>query len=428
MTNIITRNLQRARTYAGLLRQTAGQVAQINEAVRQVDRRISAIHDRIDAIPGSPGRQPEEGLVLPSTEIAAHGGEDSFRIPKFWEPNFWEPTVQIALRDYCRPGDVVFDVGANAGGLSLIMSRHVGPRGVVCSFEASPRIIDKTHYNLVNGGCTNVYLSYRAVYHTSHELVTMYPGTHLNDSIYNDYGAEGGASYEVETLALDDFVAASGLMPSFIKMDIEGAEYDALKGAANILKDGKPGLILEQSPGDMRCHELLTEAGYVAIDLGNYRHIKSAADFDEGVGITNILFIHKDKAAADPYVNASAPVEVMHLSPEAFTRQPNGSLSLTEHVELPRGRYLCKAHFTAAGTDNEIFAGIDSNRGRLFRYHTYTQLMAANYTDWVFSLRSTSKVTPYIQFLNGKDDTFDWKGATLYRFESFDSITPPVLF
>src|ERR1043165_259465 len=31
-------------------------------------------------------------------------------IPKFWEKNYWEPTVQFPIRDYCRPGDVVFDV------------------------------------------------------------------------------------------------------------------------------------------------------------------------------------------------------------------------------------------------------------------------------------------------------------------------------
>ncbi len=358
----------------------------------------------------------------------SHAAPDSFQIPKFWEPNFWEQTVQIALRDYCRPGDVVFDVGANAGALTMIMSRHVGPRGIVCSFEASPRIINKTHYNIVQGGLNNVQLFYRAVYHTSHQVVTLYPGTHLNDSIYNDYGAEGGASYRVETIALDDFVAESGLMPKFIKMDIEGAEYDALKGAAGILAMGRPGLILEQSPSDMRCFDLLVEAGYLAVDLSNYRRINSAADFDEGVGITNILFIHKDKAAADPYVNASAPVKVVHLPAEAFNIAPNGDVSLINHIDLPPGRYTCKAEFTADGTDNEIFAGVSSERGLLLRNHTYTKLMSDSYRDWVFALRADSKVTPYIQFASGSDKTLKWNGATIYRYPSFDAIKPPVMF
>lgn len=61
----------------------------------------------------------------------------------WWKPIFGEPTSDLAIRDYCRPGDVVFDVGSNAGGLALMMSRLVGPRGIVLAFEASPRIIDK---------------------------------------------------------------------------------------------------------------------------------------------------------------------------------------------------------------------------------------------------------------------------------------------
>jgi hypothetical protein len=69
----------------------------------------------------------------------------SFPLPNWWERSFWEPTVALAIRDHCRPGDVVFDVGANAGALSLLMSRLVGPRGIVCAFEASPLIVDKTH-------------------------------------------------------------------------------------------------------------------------------------------------------------------------------------------------------------------------------------------------------------------------------------------
>lgn len=63
----------------------------------------------------------------------------------------------------------------------------------------------------------------------------------------------------------------------------------------------------------MRCHELLTAADYIAIDVGDYCRITSASDFPPGGGITNILFIHKGRASNDPYVNASAPVEVVRL-------------------------------------------------------------------------------------------------------------------
>ena len=50
----------------------------------------------------------------------------------------------------------VFDVGANAGALSVLMSRLVGLRGIVCSFEASRRIVDKTQHNLVANAATRI--------------------------------------------------------------------------------------------------------------------------------------------------------------------------------------------------------------------------------------------------------------------------------
>ena len=421
--------LKRLKYYAGLIYKTANQMDDVANQIKHVKSRVEEIHQYVD---NNTSTKTKFDKDLPETPMRhddnPHVNPDSFPIPKFWEPNYWEPTVQVALRDYCRPGDVVFDVGANAGALSLAMSRHVGPRGIVCAFEASPRIIDKTNYNLVNAGCNNVFLYHRAIYHTSYEYVTLYPGTHLNDSIYDTYCAEGEPTYEVETITLDDFVDASGLMPSFIKMDIEGAEFDALQGSTSILKNGKPGLILEQTPNDMRCYELLTKAGYLAINLANYKHIKSAEDLDKDVSVLNVLFIHKDKAEKDPYLNAGEPVEVAKLPKEAFVQKENGDISLDEKVELPPGRYICMALFSAKGTDNEIFAGIDTERGREMRYHTNTKLMVDSYRSWVFSLKNTCKITPYIQFISGKDETLDWQGAVIYRYDNFNSVTPPVIF
>ena len=407
-----------------------------------MDGKLGEIANLIRQLPQRPGGTSAAGglvqnvLDIPPSSIESnssgttpmHEAANSFPIAQFWEPSFWEAMVQIALRDYCKPGDIAFDVGANAGALAAIMSRHVGPRGIVCAFEASPRIINKTHYNLVQGGYTNVSLYYRAVYHTSNEVVTLYPGDHLNDSIYNDLGAEGGASYRVETLALDDFVTATGLMPRIIKMDIEGAELDALKGATRILAEGKPLLILEQSPSDMSCHELLAKAGYVAVDLSNYRRIRSAADFDAGISIANILFIHESQAADDRYYNAGEPVEIARLTPDMFAMAPGGNLSLKKPLDLPAGRYVCRTEFTASGRDNEIFAGIDTDRGRVQRYHTYTALMAETYRDWAFNLRVAGQVTPYIEFIRGNDPSFRWNGATIYRYAGFDGMQPPVVF
>jgi hypothetical protein len=95
----------------------------------------------------------------------------------------------------------------------------VWPKGIVCAFEAIPRIVDKTQRNLVLSGCNNVQLFHNAVYHTSGQTVKIYLGDHLNDSIYQEYGEDSAS--EVKTLALDDFIAHTQLVPNLLKMDKE---------------------------------------------------------------------------------------------------------------------------------------------------------------------------------------------------------------
>ena len=347
-------------------------------------------------------------------------------IPRFWERNFWEPTVQFPLRDYCRPGDVVFDVGANAGGLTMLMSRLVGPRGIVCAFEASPRIVGITQHNLVDAGCTNVALYHRAVFHTSHQTVAIHAGSHLNDSIYPVETSKGTDFKLVETLALDDFVEATGLVPKLIKMDIEGAEFDALQGMKRLLSGAKPILILEQTPSDMRCHAFLGERGYVAVDLANYRRIRSPADFETGAAVVNMLYVHASQSG-DPYLDERKPEVALRIPAADFVRSDNGGYEIAKPATLPAGRYMCRADFSASGADNEVFGGVEVDGNVAVRYHTYTRFLANSYRDWVFTLRKPALVAPYLRFLKGKDDTLQWRGVEVLSFPQFARLAPPVV-
>ncbi len=345
----------------------------------------------------------------------------TFPLPNWWEPSFWEHTVALAIRDHCRPGDVVFDVGANAGALALLMSRLVGPRGIVCAFEASPRIIDKTHYNLVKAGCHNVTLLHRAVWHTTGELLNIAAGTHLNDRI-----ATAPTGMSVRSVALDDFAAAGDFRPSFIKMDIEGAEFDALRGMPRLLREVRPVLALEQSPADMRCRELLAEAGYLALDLASYAPITSAEDFRPGTDVANVLFAPRETAAGNRYFSGGAPESIAALRAGDFA-VANGDISLRTPFMLPPGRYIVRAEFTAEGTDNEVFAGVEADGAVIFRYHTFTRFMAQSYRDWVIQLDRPSHISPYLRFVRGSDSSLQWNGVTIERLPAFAAWVAPVI-
>ncbi|MGK7899519.1 MAG: FkbM family methyltransferase [Xenococcus sp. (in: cyanobacteria)] len=345
-----------------------------------------------------------------------------YGISPWYEGNFWDPPVPLAIRDLCRPGDVVFDVGANFGGLSTVMSRMVGPKGVVCSFEASPRIVDKCQRNIVLSGCSNVQLFHAAVYYRSYSKVPIYLGSHLNDSIYAEQST-GTQGYEVSTIALDDFVNHTQLIPNLVKMDIEGAEFDAIKGMSKTIESAKPHLILETQPEDTRCLDFLLEKGYISIDLNTYQIIENAQDYPPGVGIRNNLYIHQDRLSEVAYNPPFRFLEVTTLDASDFYSKESGSIGLKNPLILDKGRYLIDVVFTAQGTDNDLTCGVKIGDKSIFRYHAYSNLLASSYRDWVIHLSETSKIDLYFDFLRETfDDTLSVKGAKITEIKDFKDL------
>ncbi|BFM39501.1 FkbM family methyltransferase [Synechocystis sp. LKSZ1] len=345
-----------------------------------------------------------------------------YGIAPWYQENLWEPPVQIALRDLCKPGDVVFDVGANFAGLTTVMSRMVGPRGVVCAFEASPRIVDKTQRNLVLSGCHNVQLFHQAVYHTSGQTVKIYLGSHLNDSIYSEHGQ--GSAYEVKTIALDDFVGHTQLAPNLVKMDIEGAEFDALQGFEVTLKAAKPHLILETQRDDRRCLDFLRQLGYRAIDLNTYREIQTPDDYPQGADIRNNLYIHSDRLGETPYQSPFDLRPHTELTTADFSQRANGSTYLTKTLVLDKGRYLIDLDFTAQGQQNDLMCGVKIGEKVIFRYHGFSQLLASSYRDWVIDLPETSQITLYFEFQHGTSDpTLTVEGAKITEITNFKTLS-----
>lgn len=347
-----------------------------------------------------------------------------FETAYWYEENYWEPSVQLALRDLCKSGDIVFDVGANFGGLTTVMSRMVGLKGIVCAFEASPRIIDKCQRNLILNGCNNVQLYHTAVYSESYQQVPIYLGNFLNDSIYNLNDSEYSA-YQVSTIALDDFIEETGLIPNLVKMDIEEAEFDAVKGLVKTLKTAKPHLILETQPHETRCLDLLRENGYIAIDLNSYCQIKTPEDYPPGVGLRNNLYIHQDRIKETPYQPPFNLQKIWQLTADDF-HQPNPEKTeLKQPLTLEKGRYLIDVNLIAEGKENDMMCEVISDNKVIFRYHAYSNLLANSYSDWVINLDKNSDINICCRFLNQTNDpSFSVKGATIARITNFDSLKP----
>lgn len=182
-----------------------------------------------------------------------------------------EPEQTEAIAASLAPGDVFFDVGANVGYYTLLASARVGARGRVVAFEPLVRNLSFLHRHLALNGATNVTVlpfacSAEAGYGTFQEGADVATG-HLDAG---GGGGAGGAGAPVHLVTLDGAVKLLGVAPTVIKIDVEGAEHDVLRGAAETLRTARPRLFLSIHSDALRerCLALLREWGYEAAPLG----------------------------------------------------------------------------------------------------------------------------------------------------------------
>ena len=152
------------------------------------------------------------------------------------------------LRKILFKGAVVVDVGANIGIYSRFLSRYVGPKGVVHSFEPSPdnfRRLSAATRNL-----SNVRLTQAVIGERSGECKL-----YVSDKLNVDHRAyetdDSRRVIPIEMIALDDYFK-TGQRVDLIKMDIQGYELHALRGAQRVLQENSDiNLLLEFWPAGL---------------------------------------------------------------------------------------------------------------------------------------------------------------------------------
>jgi FkbM family methyltransferase len=164
-----------------------------------------------------------------------------------------------------KQGDIVVDVGAHMGKYTIIASKQVGANGKVIAIEAHPGNYEMLNHNIKLNGLTNVIPLNYAVYSKETKIKLFMPdeesGYTMHHSVMFNYlsskyplqGKDNEKFIEVNANTLDNLLQKNGIYQvNWIKIDVEGAEFEVLKGSANILSTSKDiNLLIEiHNPGD----------------------------------------------------------------------------------------------------------------------------------------------------------------------------------
>lgn len=171
-----------------------------------------------------------------------------------------------------QKGETFLDVGAYVGWYSIQASRAIGATGRVVALEPDP----------INRGQLERHLGLNQVSNVTVVPLVVWSSTgrigwhHATEPVWH-HAAQGGNAENKETVTIDDLVERLKLdRVDWIKVDIEGAETDALKGAAETLKRFRPSLFIEIHETRDEILRELEDFGYTVrreqYDMLPYKH------------------------------------------------------------------------------------------------------------------------------------------------------------
>jgi FkbM family methyltransferase len=214
--------------------------------------------------------------------------------------DYYEPEL-LYLEKVLSPGKVFVDAGANFGIYTLLASKIVGETGRVISFEPSSRVFPVLRRNIALNGFKNVSAFQVALTDGPGKARLYYHSAVGCDSLGKDASFERDAyAEEIETGSLDDVLKDNSVgRVDVIKLDVQGAEELALRGANEIASSMRPVVIFEFFPEGAASlnlspngpWEFLEGHGYeffIVDERGTVSRLVSPPS-----AITNVLAIHR---------------------------------------------------------------------------------------------------------------------------------------
>ncbi len=198
----------------------------------------------------------EAGFTLGSPEDASPRLISIDRKTRLWVPSVWESRIAtthekaaLALAATAvRKDAVIYDIGANVGLYSILLSRLAGAGGHVYCIEANPVCLYFLQVNLALNRVPAFEILPLAMLGTTTAVEFRINYRNLLVGIAGPRPQMGKPGHVIDVSAqpLDDLISRHDLRaPDFIKMDIEGAEVEAIVGMQHTLVRHRPTILME---------------------------------------------------------------------------------------------------------------------------------------------------------------------------------------
>ncbi len=204
----------------------------------------------------------------------------------------YEPDTLLYLSRRLPSAGTFVDIGSNAGLMTLVAARLVGPRGRVFAFEPNPPVFTELTTLIARNGFDDRVRASPLAMSDANGRATLHVTPVLSGlaSLVPDEApateslrAADSYTVDIQTERFDDWVKSLGLNQiDLVKIDVEGAEDRVLNGMRESLARGRIArVICETNPGTV-AHQILIAHGYAATPLdsytivGNYAYEKTA--------------------------------------------------------------------------------------------------------------------------------------------------------
>lgn len=221
-----------------------------------------------------------------TTRFSAEDGySQTWFYPRYAGGKLHEKRVTELLVDALQNATCFVDVGTNLGWYTCMAATHM-PQGRVYGFELDDLNFSLLKRNLQMNSCTNVEVYNVAVSDGPGEVRYARPQNNPSPIFKLAVDGTGSDLITVKSISLDDFCGTAGARPQVMKIDVEGAEMQVLKGMSRILKDVRPILFLEVHPYTLPTFHtsvgevlaLLVKNGYRIFEISDLRDRDSDQD------------------------------------------------------------------------------------------------------------------------------------------------------